>query len=389
MRKCGIICEYNPLHNGHVYQMQAAKAASNCDALICVMSGNFVQRGEGAILNKFERAKHAILAGADVVVELPAVFAINSAQDFAFGAVRILDALGCDFLHFGSEDGNIDNLTAFADFLAQPTEEFTKILKLNLDKGLSYPAAVSNAADKYFPDNVLKSPNNALAIEYIKAIKTLNSKMIPLTIKRENSYNGTELTKPFSSATAIRTAFYCGNKINDNVPDYMLKSLTEQAHFDNEKLNEFRHAYFSGLTPAVLKDILGVEEGLENRFVKYSGEASFAQMLEKVKSKRYTLLKLKRISVNAVLGITKDTMQVAKQTKPYYRILAIEESRLDILNNFSKCKNITPISGLSPEQKEIYESDIRATNLYSSLQKQKGNTDYTLPLQKVKREQTR
>ena len=194
MNKCGIICEYNPLHNGHVHQMRAAKAINAYSALVCVMSGNFVQRGEGAALNKFERARHAVLAGADVVVELPAVFAVNSAQDFAFGAVKLLDALNCNALHFGSEDGNIENLTAFADFLANPTAEFTGKLKKNLDRGLSYPAAVSQAADGVFPSNLLKSPNNALAIEYLRAIKLLNSPMTPMTIKREDNYNLDGLT---------------------------------------------------------------------------------------------------------------------------------------------------------------------------------------------------
>ena len=150
LKKCGIVCEYNPLHNGHIRQIEAAKEQSGCDTLICIMSGNFVQRGDGAVLDKYTRAIHAIKAGADIVIELPTVFAINSAQDFAFGAIKTLSALGCDYLHFGSECGNVEELEKIAEFLINPPSAFTKKLQENLDKGLSYPQAISKSAGKYF-----------------------------------------------------------------------------------------------------------------------------------------------------------------------------------------------------------------------------------------------
>ena len=387
MKKCGIICEYNPLHNGHVKHIALAKKQSNCDAIICIMSGNFVQRAEGAVFNKFERAKHAILAGADIVIELPTIFAVNSAQDFAYGAVKILDSLKCDCLHFGSESGNIESLLKFSDFLLSPSDEFQKLLKDNLGSGMSYPASISAAVQPFFESNLLASPNNSLAVEYIKAIRELNSEMIPMTVLRSDNYNSTDISNPFCSATAIRNSLKTGNrsKIKKNVPDYVYDSLVNSPIFDENEFHNFEHRYFSTVSAYTLKNILGVEEGLENRLAKFSGEPDFNDMLRKVKSKRYTMLKLKRIILNCILGIDKDLMVQAKEIKPYWKVLAIEESRLDILSDFAQKKDASSIKELDEKQQSVYNIDIKATNLYYAHINRHGNADYTEPLLKIKR----
>ena len=207
----GIIAEYNPFHNGHAYHLEKSKELAKADYVIAVVSGNFVQRGNVSLINKWDKANMALAEGADLVIELPTVYSISSAENFAYGAVKILSSLNIvDYIAFGTETDNINILEKCADILYRQPQKFVNLLNHELSKGLSFPKARENALLMYLNDirtysNVLSSPNNILAIEYLKALKRLKSHIRPIAIKRKGSgYNELEITNNFASATAIR-----------------------------------------------------------------------------------------------------------------------------------------------------------------------------------------
>ncbi|MGL5084152.1 MAG: tRNA(Met) cytidine acetate ligase, partial [Clostridium sp.] len=209
MNITGIITEYNPFHNGHLYHLDSAKSRTSSDGIICIMSGNFMQRGEAAMVDKFERTKMAIENGVDLVLELPTFYALSSAEQFAKGSVSILNSLGVvNNIFFGSECGNVDDLIKIAKVLVHEPLEFKEELKINLDKGLTFAKSREISLVKLLKDEnlsqILQNSNNILGIEYIKALLTLNSEISPLTLKREGaSYNDKTLSSQFASATSI------------------------------------------------------------------------------------------------------------------------------------------------------------------------------------------
>lgn len=385
LKKCGIICEYNPLHNGHIRQIEAAKKETGCNTVVCIMSGNFTQRADGSVLDKYTRARHAVLAGADIVIELPTIFAVNSAEDFSHGAIKILSALNCDYLHFGSEIGEIETLQHIADFLLNPPPAYTKKLQENLSKGLSYPQSIAKAAEKYFDADVISSPNNVLAIEYIKEIVKQKSKIMPLTLQRNSDYHSDDLLAEFCSASAIRSA--CGKqdfkKIKKHVPHCVYEDLVKNQYFKQQNFEIFAQGFLITSASDYIKNIYGADEGLHNKLFKNATLPCYEDMLFSTKSKRYTLLKIKRLVLNSVLNINKTLMKKAKKAKPYYKVLAINKDRCDILSDFSKHTGISNVKELNDIQSEIYKIDCKATNLYSALCQQKGNLDSSLPMQKI------
>jgi len=214
MKVLGIVVEYNPFHNGHLYHLQASRASCRADCVVGVMSGNFTQRGEPAIINKWARTEMALLNGVDLVIELPCAYAMASAEYFAFGAVKLLDSLGAvDTLCFGSESGNIQKLAEVASILADEPILYKQALKTSLASGKSFPAARQEALSNYlnsllgrdYLSDAITSPNNILGIEYLKALIKLNSKIVPISIERKGSgYHSLELSGEICSATAIR-----------------------------------------------------------------------------------------------------------------------------------------------------------------------------------------
>lgn len=380
MKICGIICEYNPLHNGHVRHL--AFSRNFADTIICVMSGDFTQRGTPAIMDKYDRAKHAIMGGADMVIELPAVFSIASAENYAFGAVKILDALKCDFLSFGSEKGDIDILSKCADALLVPPPKLTETIKSNMAAGFSYPSAVSKALISLNPEySVLDKPNNLLGVEYLKQIKLMKSSMKPVTIKREDNYNSTQMSGKYTSAGAIRTAINNGDTqfLAKYMPEYVLPDIIPMIH---EKYQQFVYSFINTATAEYLSKIEGVTEGLENRIIANADKGSYSAFVSSIKTKRYTLVKLQRILLAAVLGISKRTVVSAKNARPYARVLAIRKDRLDLLSHVARSGVNTP-DKVNETQKIMIDIDIKASNIYSSLQGINGNRDLTNPLQKV------
>ena len=336
IKTVGIICEYNPFHLGHAGHIEKTRQLLGGDVfVVCVMSGNFVQRGDFAIFNKHARAKMAIHGGADLVLELPVAYSLQSAERFAEAGVYILEKLGvCDYLSFGSESGDIEQLSNAATAIT--TENAQNAIKEWLEKGVSYATAQQKAADAIINEssNVFNTPNNVLGIEYIKAINKLESKLQPITVERTGGEHDSE---EGYSGSSLRNSF-----INGIVP---IERMTETTTvISNEEL-------IAGRGPVSIKsaelamlsrlrtrkdylDVPGVSEGLESRIVKYaSTEPSVDTILRKIKTKRYTMARLRRILMCAVLSVNTEH---AKMHPPYARVLAANRKGATLLGKARK-----------------------------------------------------
>ena len=377
MKICAIICEYNPFHNGHLYQMQEAKRLSKADAILCVMSGDFVQRGEAAIVDKFTRAKHAVLAGADAVIELPTVFATSNAELFAKGAIALLSSIpDVTTLCFGAE--NADK-TAFLDAARQlndePKEISEKIKELSAT-GLSYAKARATAWQGKLPMEMLSSPNNILGVEYTKAILAKNASIDILPLQRiGGGYNESEMLKNYSSATAIRKAIVNGNAYDKNLPSFVACDLPSKLENSLETLEKY------ALLSTPLNDIACVcdcAEGLENALKKAA--QTDESLTESLTSARYTSSRIRRIVLQNLLKIHKPLVRDCLQSPLYLRILAVKKGRKEVLSSLSQSP--FPLiarprdeSNLEGVAKECYTVDLFAEKVFGILYKNKTNID--------------
>ena len=332
MKICAIICEYNPFHNGHLYHLQEAKRLSGADAILCVMSGNFVQRGEAAILNKYVRAKHAIQAGADAVIELPAVFATSNAELFAKGAIHILSSIpAVDSLCFGAENADADAFLKAAHFLNNEPEEISARIKELTNEGLSYAKARATAWGSVLPNVLLSSPNNILGLEYTRAIlaKNANIKILPIS-RMGNHYNSRQLNEQTASATAIRNGINERVSVSKYVPDFVECDLPSNLQCDLEVLEKY--AILSKSTEEI-KGVCDCTEGLENAFKKAA--LLDTSLSETLTSARYTSSRIRRIALQNLLGIDEQLLREALTTPLYLKVLAINASRKDLLTVLS------------------------------------------------------
>lgn len=329
MRTIGIVAEYNPFHNGHLYQLQASRRKAGADCAVVVMSGNYTQRGEPAIVDKWARAEIALRSGADLVIELPAPYAMGSAEYFAFGAVKLLDSLGAvDMICFGSEAGSIENLKAAAAILADEPENYKTYLKEYLSNGLSFPAARQKALSSYCRSicgkddisGLLKSPNNILGIEYLKALRRLKSNIVPMTIQRiGNDYNQAELTGKMSSATSIRKTIRenswhdARELLRESMPQHSLAILDSRfeagigpvfpENYEIQILSALRR-----MTNDQIKLLPYMEHGLENRFRLAAEKAgTYSELLEMLCTRRYPATRIQRILFGILTGLTKES----------------------------------------------------------------------------------
>ena len=367
MHAVGLVTEYNPFHNGHRYHIQKTRE-NGATHIVAVMSGNFVQRGDVAVIDKFERAKAAVRSGVDLVIELPVAYSLSSSEGFARGAMYILNSMGCiDELSFGSECGDINKLlTAVqASISCSQSQE----LKALLDSGSSYPSAMHLLAEKKYGKQVgdiFDSPNNLLAIEYIKAISYLNSKITPFTIARKHAgHDQPEVICNFASASFIRQNVKEQNAYSDLMPETMYETLLQSVNSGKtaslanlEKAIMYR---MRTMTPAQLRDVPDVGQGLEYRIFEARTASTVQQMMEQIKTKRYTMSRIRRIFLNSLLGITKDDLT----TPPVYaRILAINERGTDILS-VAKGKSRIPLSTSLARLSEINAVTKRTAELES------------------------
>ncbi len=335
MKISAVICEYNPFHNGHLYQLETAKKLIGHDAVVGIMSGNFVQRGTPAIIPKSTRAAVAIKNGVDLVLELPAVLTLQSAERYARNAISTLNAIGViDTLFFGAECPDTDALMGIAGVLANEDFTYKHALRTHLDAGLSFAAARSNAIRDVIGSasaEILKTPNNILAVEYCKALIQTNSNITPYAIHRKAvDHDSTDFVDNFASATAIRELIKSGSDISDYVPQNTIELYNKSALFSIDKMGKALISHLCLMSTEELSNIADVSEGLENPLKRgaylYS---SLDEVLDSVKSKRYAYSRLRRIVLSAYLGITK---QDTTLTPSYIRILDFNETGRTILN---------------------------------------------------------
>jgi predicted nucleotidyltransferase len=370
MRVCGVIAEFNPFHNGHKYLLEKIRE-KGFDYIVAVMSGNFVQRGETAFLEKHLRTEQALLNGVDLVVELPLPYAVSSAEKFATGSVSILDSLGIvDSLCFGSECGDIAVLLKIAEIDSKG--KISEYLKDGITYASAFEKLVENELGADY-SAVLSEPNNILAIEYIKALNRLESDIKPITVKRVGaSHNSMKPEGDYCSASFIRENAGINN-ISDYLPDTayeIIKKATEEKLCpvfleNNERavlsfLRKCDKDYFS-----LLPDI---SEGIENRLYSAIREAcSLEELYSLIKTKRYTLTRIKRLVLNAYLGVTSDYYD---SLPPYIRVLGFNEKGRSVLKEakeYSKKPVYSLASDFSSseyEAKKFYELECRSTDLY-------------------------
>lgn len=338
----GLIVEYNPFHNGHLHHIQEIDRLFEDNIKIAVMSGDFVQRGEPSLINKFEKIKMALSQGIDIVIELPAFYSTQSAEIFAKGSVNLLNKLSCSHIVFGSESNDLDKLKRIATISL--TKEFELSLREFLAEGFSYPTAFSKALF----DEKLGS-NDILAMEYLKAIKVINPKIEACSIKREKTGYYDDEKDNFSSATYIRKILLdCNekkegklNKIKNLVPEFSYKILEENFgvfsclsdFYDLIKYNIIKNY-------SELKNIQDLEVGLENRLYKYSLEnLSFEDFFDEVLTKRITISRLQRILLHSLFGLTKTITEKIKNKVPFVKILGFSERGQEYLNYLKKAEN--------------------------------------------------
>lgn len=399
----GIIAEYNPFHNGHLYHLQKAKQEANADYCIAVISGNFTQRGDTSIVNKWAKAYMAICGGADLVIELPTIYSVSSAENFANGAIKILDSLKIvDSFAFGAEANDIATLNNIANVLYEEPRGYTSILNHELQKGISYPTARENALMMYLNDikryaNILSSPNNILAIEYLKALKVQKSNLKPIMIKRQKVYyNENHIIDNFASATGIRELLRKKeySKLKKVVPKNTYQILGQQ----NQKgelipgLEKYEKEIIYTLRKMPASEIANlpdVSEGLENAIKNAANNYNnLTDLINSIKSKRYTQTRIQRILIYALLGINKKMMNTSKKVTPYVRVLGFNQNGRKLLSEITmrnpKINMITSVKKYMNQNKdkqlaEILDLDILATNVYTLgyEYESKANLDFT------------
>ncbi|WJH33235.1 nucleotidyltransferase [Paenibacillus sp. CC-CFT747] len=386
MKTVGIIVEYNPLHYGHVYHFEQAKSASGADAVIAVMSGHFLQRGEPALVNKWARAEMALRMGVDVVIELPAAFASQPAEWFAYGAASALDASGVtDSLCFGSESGEIGWLERLAEVMHREPEGFGELLRQELSRGAAYPAAYSSAVSTLTgqPAEGLAQPNNTLGLHYLIALKRLKSTIRPLTItRRKAGYHQQEVTDSrIASATAIRKLLFEEKDLRAAarlLPDYTYAILEREWAAGRAPMSWERFAgpLFHTLlsrTAADLASISEMTEGLEHRIKRvlplldYSRPDQVGQLLAALKTKRYTQTKLQRTLLRILLHHSKYDLnrEALALGVPYLRILGFTTRGRELLKRMKRVARVPIISKVTEESADFLQQDIRATSVYS------------------------
>ncbi|MBS5794457.1 MAG: nucleotidyltransferase [Clostridiales bacterium] len=391
----GIITEYNPFHNGHKLHIEKSKEKTNSKYCIVVMSGNFSQRGEPTIFDKYLRTKMALLNGADIVLELPLIFATASAELFSLGAIDILDKTGIvTDICFGSEEGSLEKFLEVSNILSNETLEFKQHLYKFLDNGLSFPRARLNALEKTLnkPLGFLNEPNNILSIEYLKAINKLNSTIIAKTIKREKvHFNSNNINGNIASATAIRQAFFKNNidSIKNVIPNNCFK-LIQNISQNNIPIIDNYTSILKYLLKVSnienIKQIADVTEGIENKILDNTNVDSITELINNVKSKRYTYTKLQRTILHILLNITKDDQQYLKENlNPYIRVLGFKKSSSHLLKELTINAKVPVITNLKNAKKQIDKNamyylnkEVMSTDIYY-LSKNK-NEEYRQPL---------
>lgn len=396
----GIIAEYNPFHNGHLYHLDTSKKITGCDYTVAIISGNFTQRGSTSVIDKWSKTKMALQNGVDLVIELPVLYSISSSENFADGAIKILNSLEIiDYLSFGSETPDITVLDSIADILCNEPKDYKKLLATELDKGLSFPKARENALLDYIKNTntfendkqdfeeykkALSSPNNILGIEYLKALKKYNSSIKTVCISRfATDYNSSDFSGSIASATAIRELIKNKdfNSIKTVIPENsypVLMDCINSGHIVPD-LNCFEKEIIYTLRKMNIEEISNlpdVSEGLEFSIKKAANSCNtINEFLDIVKSKRYTVTRLQRILLYALLNISKEDMQLSKQVEmPYVRVLGFNDNGKKLISEIAtkhpELKIITSVkkfidTNSDKDLQVLFDKDVLATDVYS------------------------
>ncbi len=374
MKILGITSEYNPFHNGHKHHIDFSKHALSPDATVVVMSGNFTQRGEIACFDKWTRTKCALLNGADLVVELPTEFATSSAERFSYGSVYLLNEMGATHISFGSED-DICKLNKIADSLLDKN--------FSVEKGSPIPFHIARQSSLDEKD-IISKPNNILGVEYLKAIKSLNSHIEPLAVKRLGAgYNDTEIIDGTASASKIRSMILENDAYDNLVPENVKQIYASSKFLSQEALFSLLIYAIKSKGVTEIQKIAHIREGIENRIFKCAFESSsLDELVKNIKSKRYTYTSISRMLVSILLGIKKDTLCNHPE---YIRVLGLNDNGAKALNYIksqTKLPIITKLSGaisnLPPSAQKSLELDILASDIYYSIAeiKTSGHPDF-------------
>ncbi|MCI8546714.1 MAG: nucleotidyltransferase family protein [Clostridia bacterium] len=385
-----IVSEYNPLHNGHLYHFKKSVDLTSADVKVAIMSGNFVQRGEPAILNKWKRAELALKAGFDLVIELPCVYAISSAENFAYGAMKIADEIKSSFVSFGSECGDLDKLRTLSKLIIDNQEKYIYFVKEKISEGFSYPKSqelvIADLFGKKFAD--LCKSNNILGLEYLKALNLFKSSIIPITVERNNFnlISSSEIRKILRDNIATEDI-----SIDKFVPDYVFDSLKEYSDNGNIvlSLKAFERELFYILRTCNLDDMENIPDLPDNMISSLKKAAnsfnSIEDLINNLKNKSITQARIKRILLYILLGVTKKDIEISKSIIPYIRVIGMTDNGKKLLPIISQsCKVITSVKDFESKCKDsnllrLLDIDKRATNIYTLAYSSdsRANLDYT------------
>ena len=390
--KLCIISEYNPFHFGHLYHLNESISQTDTDFKVAIISGNFVQRGEPSIINKWEKAKVALSAGFDLVLELPTLYAISSAENFANGSIKIADQIGSNYISFGSESGDLEKLKKLSSLINKNEKEYITNVKEKIAEGFSYPKSQELVIDKMFGNEFLGvcKPNNILGLEYLKSLNAISSNITPITVKRD-------LDKSSSSnvRALLRTSGFKIEDLKNSIPDFSYEILAENIENGNAVLSlkafEKEIIYISRtIDNEKLKNIPDVPENMLSNLKKIACSTnSLDELITALKNKSITQARIQRIFLYILLGITKSDMELSKRITPYVRVLGMSENGKKILSDISKDINV--ITSVKAFEKTCDDSDLlrmleidkKATDIYTLayVKDSVANLDYTMRIQ--------
>lgn len=390
--KLCIISEYNPFHFGHLYHLNESISQTDTDFKVAIISGNFVQRGEPSIINKWEKAKVALSAGFDLVLELPTLYAISSAENFANGSIKIADQIGNNYISFGTESGDLEKLKKLSSLINKNEKEYITNVKEKIAEGFSYPKSQELVIDKMFGNEFLGvcKPNNILGLEYLKSLNAISSNITPITVKRD-------LDKSSSSdiRALLRTSGFKIEDLKNSIPDFSYEVLAENIENGNAVLSlkafEKEIIYIlRTIDNEKLKNIPDVPENMLSNLKKIACSTnSLDELITALKNKSITQARIQRILLYILLGITKSDMELSKRITPYVRVLGMSENGKKMLSDISKDINV--ITSVKAFEKNCDDSDLlrmleidkKATDIYTLAYSKNSvaNLDYTTRIQ--------
>ena len=367
MKKVGVIAEYNPFHNGHLYHLEKVKEMFPDSYLILILIGNFTQRGEISVINKWNKTKIALEYGYDLVIELPYIFSTQAANFYAKGAIDLLNYLECDYLVFGSETNDINLLKKLVN-ITHNNLEYEQLIKNYIDKGYNYPTS-SSLALKDISNVLIDKPNDVLALEYVRQIKNTNSKIKPVSIKRTNDYHEEEINKQITSATSIRKNINNKTLIEKAMPDNVIDSI-EDINYNKY----FEILKYQIISSDNLNEYLGVDEGIENKLKKAIYKSNnLNELILNVKSKRYSYNRIQRMLLHIICKDKKDNN--TREIK-YIRVLGLNNTGKKILKCVKNNIDIPIITKFKKEYEHLFKEDIKASKIYSLISNYDVNEEF-------------